>query len=439
MTLPESQDQNTPVEEHDDDQSQAPEQSEILEVVERLKTSNQNDSGEIISTLRNENTELQFSVLEFIEQNPSQYSLEAAIVKSIYDMLLDYETNRYNNEEVFDQETYDRNENYEVSPFQENSNYQSTGNIETSLNPGELGETRDTASSLNYFDLKRKAVNKQRFAIPEFADIKFTNGEVDKDFIDATIANTPISYQDLMNLKNVPSFRNQDYFNNYALPTALLTIRVLKERGLEANYFKVIFSMCLSTMNTESGCGSNIITNNRNSSATGLGQFLLRTAIATFKKLPERERQQYPELASANAEQIKPLIRARLLGSATFNVRLTVSFVMELFNKIKSKPGTNTSNVASRMYMAYNSGLSNVDFFLEFYEKFPPLAKGITPEAAAFLKANRHRVKGRALTRSAIVKKRLPLGRRAPWFHTQGRFNQIFRDALGVETSEQII
>ena len=43
MTLPESQDQNTPVEEHDDDQPQAPEQSEILEVVERLKTSNQNE------------------------------------------------------------------------------------------------------------------------------------------------------------------------------------------------------------------------------------------------------------------------------------------------------------------------------------------------------------------------------------------------------------
>ena len=353
-------------------------------------------------------------------------------------MLLDYETNRYNNEEIFDQETYDRNENFEQSPFEENPDYQSAQTIETSLNPGELGETRDIASSQNYFELKSKAVAGQRFAIQEFADIKFTNGEVDRDFINTTIANTPISYQDLMNLKKVPSFRNQDYFNRYALPTALLTIRVLKERGLDQSYFKVIFSMCLSTMNTESGCGSNIITNNKNSSATGLGQFLLRTAISTFRKLPERERQQYPELEAANDQQIKPLIRARLLGSATFNVRLTVSFVMELFNKIKRKPGTNTSNVASRMYMAYNSGLSNVDFFLEFYEKFPPLAKGITPEAAAFLQANRHRVKGRALTRAAIIKKRLPLGKRAPWFHTQGRFNQIFKDALGVETNEQI-
>ena len=154
--------------------------------------------------------------------------------------------------------------------------------------------------------------------------------------------------------------------------------------------------------------------------------------------MPERERQQYPELVEANKSQIKDRIKSRLLGSATFNVRLTVSFIIQLFNKIKDKPGTNTSNVASRMYMAYNSGLANVDFILEFYEKFPLPEKGITQEAQDYLDSNKHRLKGSALTRAAIAKSRLPKGKKAPWFHTQGRFNQIFKVGLGVETESSL-
>lgn len=413
-----------------EDENSTPSEIETRQLAEQIDI----HKSEVLHTSIAENSNLLASALEYIEDNPTEFSLETSFIYYLYDLILESETSRYNDPEIFDEEGFENNQNFEEEPRAENPVYPRAQQLVTTLQPGELGQTSDHISDQNYFDLKKRAVAKEKYAIEGFDDVVFTDGKVDQNFINATLSGTPITYEDLLRLKEIGSFSRESYFENYALPCALLLVRVLKERGLPNEYFKVIFSMALSTMNTESGCGSNIITSNKNSSALGLGQFLTSTAINTFAKLPERERQQYQDLISATDQQMPTRIRARLLGSATFNVRLTVSFIMELFNKIKDKPGTNTSNVASRMYMAYNSGLSNVDFFLEFYEKFPLPATGITPEAEAFLEANKHRVKGSALTRAAIVKSRLPLGRRAPWFHTQGRFNQIFQGALGVET-----
>ena len=227
-------------------------QDDVLKVVEKLKTTNQNDSDEVISTIRSENTELQFSVIEYIEQNPSEVSFRTALIKSIYDYLLEAEENRLNDPSIFDKEGFENNENYEEDTLQENSSHTKASNIITTLEPGQIGETKDHISSQNYHELKRLAVNGKPYAIEGFDDVVFTNGKVDEAFIDATLEGTPISKQDLMNLKTIKSFSSESKFENYVLPTALLLTRVLKERGLPGQYFKVLFSLALSTMNTES-------------------------------------------------------------------------------------------------------------------------------------------------------------------------------------------
>jgi len=308
-------------------------------------------------------------------------------------------------------------------------------NYEISPTPGITNPTNDQAEDQSYESLRERAEGGERFGIQEFSDVKMQGEAVDESFARGLLTGTPLTYEKLLSLKGISNFPRGKNFQKYVLPTMLLVARVLKERGFRDETFLTFFTLSINTLETESGCGENIITTVETSKAVGISQFIGSTARQTFLELPKVEQRQYQSILEARKrgrEAYNSELKQWLLGSATFGIRMNISLLLSNYRKIMKTPGTNRTNLAMRSYIAYNSGPANLNFITDFYNRFPTHREQTSQGARKYLAAARKRgeIKGSSHTQDAIPD-RLLKGKNMYWFKVQENFDTVYNKIAG--------